>query len=151
MAIRTRPYRPHAFVEDPASEWEENLFSAFNGTLAVARVGRIPHMLAKAIGSRTTIVMLSKTTAKKIRSKHKAIKFADLRELATAFHEGNVAREGRLHLAFWYQSPLNSRRTIKAIIKATRNGSEVYLKTMHPISKHRLKALKAKTMVLRER
>lgn len=151
MAIRTRPYRPHAFVEDPASEWEENLFSVFNGGLDVARVGRIPHMLAKAIGSRTTIVMLSKTTAKKIRGKHNVIKFAELKELATAFYEANVAREGNLHLAFWYQSPLNSHRTIKAVIKATRNGSEIYLKTIHPISKHRLKALKAKTMALRER
>ncbi len=151
MAIRTRPYLPHAFAENHASEWEEKLFSVFNGALDVARVGRIPRMLAKAIGSRTTIVMLSKATAKKIRIKHKDIKFADLRELETAFHEANVALEGKLHLAFWYQSSLNSRRTIKAIIKATRNGSEVYLKTMHPISKHRLKALKAKTMVLRER
>ena len=151
MAIRTRPYLPHAFAEDPASEWEEKLFSVFNGALDMARVGRIPHMLAKAIGSRTTIVMLSKTTAKKIRGKHKDIRFAELKELATAFHEANVAREGKLHLAFWYQSPLNSRITIKAVIKATRDGREVYLKTIHPIAKHRLKALKAKTMVLRER
>ena len=132
------------------SEWEENLYSVFNGGIEMARIGRIPRILAKAISSSTTIVRLSKSTAKKIRSKHH-VTFAELRHLGVAFHEGNVARDGKLTLAFWFESPDAEPRTIKAIIKASSDGTDIFLKTMHPIAKHRLKALKAKTMMLRER
>lgn len=150
MPIRTRPDLPHAFAADPASTWEEDLFSVFNGGLSKARVGRIPRILAKAIGSSTTIVYFSKTTAKKIRGKHSEVTFADLRALNTVFQSGNVAREGQLHLSFWYPSPSAKNRTIKAVIKGSNHGTEIYLKSIYPIAKRRLKAMKAKVMILRQ-
>jgi hypothetical protein len=151
MRVRTRAYLPHAFAEDQIQDWEEDLFTVFNGgNLNDARVGRIPHFLARSIGASTTIVRLSKQTAKKVRGKHREIHFADLREVATAFHQGDVARQGKMHLAFWFQSPVNPKRTILAILKATNQGHEIWLKTLYPIAKHRLKAYRAKVMILRE-
>ena len=151
VVTKTRAHLPHAFAHDPANVWEEQLHDVWIGATERARVGRIPNLLAKAIGARTTIVYLSKTNAAKIRGKHSVIKFPELRALATAFQEEAVAREGQLHLAFWFQSPVYKTRTIKSVIKATSDGTEIYLKTMHVIARHRLKALRAKTMVLREK
>jgi len=150
MVVTVRPLPHHAFADSPESEWEANLFSVFNGGIDFARVGRIPHWLAKAIGASTTIVYLSKKTAQKIRGKHKEITFRDVLELPVAFEKSDVAREGRLHLAIWFVSPHRKDLTIKAILKATNHGREIYVKTMYPIGKRRLKALKAKTMALRD-
>jgi hypothetical protein len=140
---------PH-YSLSPEGDWEAHLFSVFNGGVQQARVGRIPKWMANAIGASTTIVYLSKDTAKKIRGKHREITFQDVMALADEFERGNVAREGKLHLAFWFGSPHRKGLTIKAIIKATNQGHEIYLKSMYPIGLRRVKALKAKTMILRE-
>lgn len=148
--MRTRQYLPHAFADDPAAQWEEDLFAVFNGGAPVARMGRVPHMLAKAIGASTTIVRVSSATAKKIRGKHNDVKFAELLEVATAFAQASVVRQGKLHLVFWFPSPATENRTVCAVIKATNKGHEVWLKTVYPISRRHLKSVRSKGLLLRE-
>lgn len=148
-AIRMRPHLPHAFgIEDAAEDtWERALFATFSGMHDTARIGRVPRWIAKALGCSTTIVYMNSTTAKKIRGKHK-ITFAELRALADVLDTSEVARDSRLDLAFWFPSP--ARQTmIKAVVKTTKQKDELWLKTMHPINKTKLDAVKKKVMVLR--
>lgn len=149
MPIRMRAELSHGFADDRASQWEADLFGAFNGLSEKARLGRIPRFLAKALGSSTTIVFVHQNVVKKIRGKHQ-IEFSQLREVATAFDSGNVARDSRYDLAFWFPDPTDRRRTVKAVVKTTRQKHELWLKTMHPINKRRVDALKKKSLILRE-
>ncbi len=67
VVTKTRAHLPHAFAHDPANVWEEQLHDIWIGATERARVGRIPNLLAKAIGARTTIVYLSKTNAARVK------------------------------------------------------------------------------------
>lgn len=154
MAARMRQHLPHAFADDPAEAWEQDLFAVFNGGLDIARVGRIPRHLAKAIGSSTTIVNVVTAVAQKIRGKHSDVTFPELRELATVFSEGDgseVARDSRTSLVFWYESPERSGRMLNAVVNCTNHGSELWLKSVYPIPKKRLKRLRAKAMIVRDK
>lgn len=146
--MRIRPFLPNAFTDYSEDEADFDLFRLFNGGLPQARVGRIPRWLANAIRSGTTIVILTKACAQKIRFKHD-ITFEDLQALAVAFHDGHAIRDTRTDIAFLFKSPRTDRGMIKAVIKATRDGNELFVKTMHHISGHRLKRAQKKGLILR--
>ena len=149
MRVRTRAYLHHAFAHDPASEWEEDLFSVFNGGIEQARVGRVPRLVAKAVGATTTIVNVHRRVMQKIRGKHPDVDFVEFCAVATAFHEGEAARDSRKEVVFWFPSPRRKGRMLTAVIKATNHGTELWLQAVYPISASRVKKLQARAMVLR--
>jgi len=137
----TRPPRAHhAFpdADDHLAEQEATLIALYGGEKPLSRVGRIPRALAREIGSLTTIVWATRSTIQKIKGKHGEVELADLLRLQNGFDAGRVQKEGPRHLVFYYPDPAQ-RRTLKAVVKATRDGNSLFLESMHQVERRRLR------------
>ena len=150
MRITLRPKGRHHFSEPEKIEQEEMLLAVFGGLGQVARVGQISTNLAHLIGALTTVVHVSRETMQKIKGKHSEITFGDISALAHGFQTGRVHQHGQRHLAIYYPDPYTVDRTIKAVIKATRDGRELLLVTHHQFEPKRLRAAIKRGVLVRD-
>jgi hypothetical protein len=138
----------HAVQETGELEQREQLLSLLGGLpVKNASVGRIGTELAKLIGAGTDLVTVTAVTALKIKGKHTTQH--DLELLSQGFASGRVQQDRPRHLTFLYRDPRDPARTLKAVIKATRQN-EMLLSTLHLCTGGQLRRALKKGVVIRD-
>lgn len=113
-----------------------------------ALIGCIDLVLARQIGSSTDLVKIGPITISKLASKHTMVLHYDLGLLYHGFLTGRVQQHGARHLIFLFRDPRKPTRTLKAVVKSTRDGSELLVATYHVCTGKQLTtALKRGTVV----
>lgn len=140
MPIALRPTGSPHFSLSLDPEHEQALLALYGGIGRVARVGRIDHSLAAAIGSSATVVMVTRTCIQKIRGKHSEIEFRDLAALQSGLNSGRVHKQRDRHLIFYYPDPYTIDRSIKAVVKTTKEHHELFLLSIHRLEPKQLRA-----------
>jgi len=98
-------------------------------------VGWLEKSLVRTIGAETQDLLLSDYTRTKQRFRHKEVGFEEYRKIPLVLREGYIVRESehrRSSLIFCFDSG-EGKRCYKLSIKATRNGTELYVLSFHPI------------------
>lgn len=124
-------------------EFQEFLAGGKPGSWPVAR---LPEDLAPALGAPPEVVRLSAETAAKEARKHAEVTAASYQALQALLIEGEVIREG---------NRLVIDRAIagtpwRAVVKATRDGRELYLLSYHRILERHRVTIRQRGTVLRE-
>lgn len=121
------PAIARAAAKDIASSWRFMRIHDGSAKGAVP-VAMVPDDLAKLLGAKTRVVQFSSDTAFKQKATHPELISDDYAELDKLIHEGLVVTQGNNHLGFIgrdYDLPKI------AVIKVTRNNSEIYLQTLY--------------------
>uniref|UniRef100_A0A7S4UZX4 Uncharacterized protein n=1 Tax=Alexandrium monilatum TaxID=311494 RepID=A0A7S4UZX4_9DINO len=110
--------------------------------------------LAQAVGARGGTLWLSPQTARKQASTHPELSEGDYSAVLEAFEDCLVVKEGRngyqRHLLFLVKrGERHSWRWWKAAVKATADGSELYLVTLHPLQAREIEPICDFGMVIR--
>jgi len=113
-------------------------------------VCRISDRVATAIGARTTSVWLSPDTTNKQETKRGAADFPLYRHAPIAITHGFTRIDPPYHAIFIYHEKTEKRRSFKAVVKATRDGRELYLVSIHRADKTTVRAVYRKTNSLSE-
>ena len=105
--------------------------------------------LSQKIGSTTCAVWLSKYTLDKQFHRHNEIT-ADLYEhIPYVIQNGIVVSEKRNHLSFLLNSTETIGYWIKACVKSSRDGNELYLVTFHKCRKRDVERVLSKGIIIR--
>ena len=100
-------------------------------------IALMPAGAMQAIGAQSHTVRLSPDGAVHQRERHPDIAPADYARLQRILDEGEVFRVGPHHAIAFLEM---DGRPWRAVIKATRDGSETYLQTLHKAQPHNLAA-----------
>lgn len=140
------------FSEAAEIERSELLLSLFGGLPEndAAHVGNISLELMTRIGAHTDKVVISRATMMKTKGKHTEILYSDLELLPHGFATGRVQLDNRGHLVFIFRDPRDVLRTLKAVVKPTRVGSELFLTTYHVCTRRQLRTSLKRGTVLRD-
>ncbi|CAK0848243.1 unnamed protein product [Prorocentrum cordatum] len=111
--------------------------------------------LARAVGASAGPIWLSPETAAKQRRRHPELSERDYLQAAGAFGDCEVVKEGRngysRHLLFLVKrGTRHAWRWWKAAVKATEDGAELYLVTLHPLESREVDVIRDAGWVLRE-
>ena len=124
--------------------WQTPLFARHlaGATQADWPVAILPEAVLSAIGARSRTVRLSGETAAKQTVRHPDLAPADYARIQRIFEEGEVfVSDDRRIYAFVQEDD----RLWRAVIKATRDGSETYLASLHRAQPHNLDAARRRT------
>ena len=120
------------FSETAQLERDEMLMAALGGVQGEkAPIARIGMALAQIVKANTDIVQIGPMTVSKLRSKHTMVLDYDLGLLYHGFQTGRVQQHGPRHLIFLFRDPRKPERSLKAVVKASRDGSELLIATYH--------------------
>lgn len=100
------------------------------------RVGRVSDRVASAIGATTTIVWLSSQTVHKQETKRTAGDISLYKRAPAILESPFILIEEPHHAIFLMHEKTDKVRSYKAVIKATENGSELYLVSVHRIDRN---------------
>lgn len=114
-------------------------------------VCRVDPRVASAINAHTRSVYLSRVTVQKQEAKHR-MKSVNLYMMAPLIIErGWVRIEHPRHAIFIYHEKHGTKtRSYKAAVKATRDGGELYLASVHRVRRTDVRAVYTKTVSLLE-
>eukprot|EP00747_Dinoflagellata_sp_TGD_P036892 gnl/TRDRNA2_/TRDRNA2_138765_c0_seq3.p1 gnl/TRDRNA2_/TRDRNA2_138765_c0~~gnl/TRDRNA2_/TRDRNA2_138765_c0_seq3.p1 ORF type:complete len:159 (+),score=24.08 gnl/TRDRNA2_/TRDRNA2_138765_c0_seq3:91-567(+) len=118
-------------------------------------VATVEESLAREVGSKGGTVWLSSDTMMKQLRVHPELCEEDYAQTVAAFGECEVVKEGRngysRHLLFLVRrGERHGWRTWKAAVKATEDGEELYLVTLHPLEAREVDVIRNAGLVLRE-
>ena len=113
-------------------------------------VCRIPHQIAAAIGALTTLVRLSPSTVRKQESKHRDSLSKLYLRAPIIITEGHVRISPPRHLVFIYHEEREKTRSFKAVVKSTTLGHELYLVSIHRVSRGDVRAAFRRTVDVEE-
>lgn len=124
---------------------ENELFDLLIGrrTLPV-RICRFP--MIRHIGALTEVIWLSHADMVKNEAKHKAFAQNLYALSPIIIRAGEPRKQDERTAVFLYDGP--ERRLFKAAVRRTRDGNEVYLKSVHPIRMGDYRAIMRKTKPL---
>jgi hypothetical protein len=130
---------------------DEELLALLTGQKrGVIQVCSIRANLARLIGSTTTAVWLSDDTVRKQESKHHHPDLALYRLAPTIILNGYARIQPKYHLAFIWHHTTNKLRSYRAMVKATMDGREMYLVSIHRQNRGDVRATFAKTIDVRD-
>lgn len=133
---------------------DEELFALLTGIRKrPVRVGRISQFHAGLIGSNSTVVLLSAETVKKQESKHKDPTLALYLLAPLALSSSFVRVEEPRKLIFLHHGPKDAngkRKSYRYVVKATRNGQELYLVSMHQLKAGDVRAMFRRTLSIED-
>lgn len=113
-------------------------------------VGRLDPLTANLIGATTPIVFLSRESLQHIRHRHPVLTAEEYLLLPAVIRNGLIIKETRrpTHIVISFQGAEEIRRYI-TVIKVTRGGHELYVKTLHRARERQTKALLTRGRILR--
>ena len=140
------------FSETAELERDEMLMSVLGGVRVTeaAPIARLDIELARTIGASTDIVKIGPITVSKLRSKHAMVLDYDLGLLYHGFLTGRVQQHGPRHLIVLFRDPRKPARTLKAVVKASRDGNELLIATYHICTGRQLTTAMKRGTVVRD-
>ena len=130
---------------------EEELLALLSGTRKTpVRVCRIPQALAGLIGALTTSVWLSHNTICKQESKHHSPSLKPYLLAPTIISKGYRRIQPPKHLVFIHHIRNGKIRSWRATVKATNDGRELYLVSVHRQRKSDVRATYKRTLSIKE-
>lgn len=106
---------------------------------------------AARIGAHDNIVLLSRTTAAKLESKHRSRDLRLYRLAETIICEGEIFLDKPNTAVAVWRAPVGSdgkRECFKAVLKATKSGHEIYLTTVHRIEERGMTSIRRRSLKL---
>jgi len=140
------------FSETGEQEHDEVLMSQMGGSPVTdpAPIARLDPKLAAVVGAKTDIVRISPVTIHKMRAKHTMALEYDLGLLHHGFLNGRVQQDSARALIVLFRDPRKPLRTLMAVVKASRDGSDLLISTYHVCTGKKLKAALKRGSVLRD-
>jgi len=118
-----------------------------NGEVAATTtVGFLSDGLPALIGAKTSRVLLSSETISKQGRRHPEIKLADYRRLPDIIEKGLIIKDGTQTLVFIHIG----NKVYRAAVKATKDGSELYLTSLFKSNQREINRMRKKGEVIRE-
>jgi hypothetical protein len=115
---------------------------------APVRICRLSQEQQKAINAQTSVVWLSRYTASKVESKHRDRQLSLYTLAPTIIRNGETRVLAPRHLVILYSRIEDLGRPYRAVIKATKTGSEVYLDSVYRIQTSQIAKTLAETAPL---
>ena len=109
-------------------------------------VCRLPPDLAELIGAHDTAVWLSRDTVTKQEAKHPSPSLTNYMLASTVIRDGFVRVQPPHHLAFIYHVKDEKTRSWRAYVKATNDGRECYLVSIHRVTRTGVRATYRRTL-----
>jgi|SRR5579863_9953173 len=121
------------FSETGELERDEMLIAVLGGIPVkdATPIARLDIEMARKIGVNTDLVKIGPVTISKLSSKHAMALDYDLGLLYHGFLTGRVQQDTSRTLIVLFRDPRKPTRTLKAVVKATRDRSELLISTYH--------------------
>jgi hypothetical protein len=106
--------------------------------------------LARLVGATTTAVWLSDYTVRKQEIRHHHPDLVLYRLAPTIIREGFIRVQPKYHLVFIWHHETDKLRSYRATVKATRDGREMYLASVHRLDPTDVRATYRRTVSVRD-
>lgn len=113
---------------DPGLEWL--LFYNGSDPAATKTVCHLPRELRDAIGAHSSTIRISRSYVQKGVHKH-GLAFSHFSMLKYVILEGEVYKDRKQQLVFFFRAPASMRNYLFVALKAVHSGSEVWVKSIH--------------------
>jgi hypothetical protein len=140
------------FSETGEQERDEALMSLIGGIPITepAPIARLDIRLAQKIGAQTDIVRIGPSVINKMRAKHTMSLEYDLGLLNQGCLTGRVQQDGPRALIVLFRDPRLPLRSLMAVLKASRDGSDLLVSTYHVCTGKKLKAALKRGVIIRD-
>ncbi|MFW2439115.1 MAG: phage minor head protein [Arenicellales bacterium] len=119
----------------------------FDGKISgVAPVGYISEPLSASLGANTRKVVLSEESLIKQKERHPDLEFEEYLNLPDVFEVGLIVKDEEQVAVFFHEKSY----LYKAVVKSTKDGSELYLTSFHRATAKNLRGVRKRGEVIRE-